>query len=93
MIDIYDRGLQLVTERIRSEKRPAEMIVSIEYENMSEFPLLCRLTLQMSRENIVRDNGARFLQGWYFVNSVCDQKGAVLHSVNAPWKLEQITLR
>lgn len=73
-----------MTERIRSEKRQAEIIASIEYENMSEHPLLCRLTLHMSGENIVWDNGARFLQGRYFVNSVCDQKGEVLCPVHPP---------
>lgn len=84
MIDIYDCELQLVTERIRSEKHPAKIIASIENDNMPKYPLLSRLTLEMSGKNIAWDNGARFLQGWYFVNSVCDQKGAVLCPVHPP---------
>lgn len=55
MIEIYDHELQLVTERIRSEKPPSEIIASIEDENMSEHPLLCRPALQMSGETIVWD--------------------------------------
>lgn len=52
MIVIYSRELRLMTARMRSEKRPSEIIVSTEYENMSEHPLLGLLTLQMSGENI-----------------------------------------
>lgn len=69
--------LQLATERIGSEKRPAEMIVFTEYENVSEYPLVCCLTLQMSEEK-------HCLQGCYFLYYVCDQKGAVLCSVSPP---------
>lgn len=52
MIVIYSRELRLMTARMRSEKRPSEIIVSTEYENMSEHALLGLLTLRMSGENI-----------------------------------------